>query len=142
MFHLVKYCNRQPKPKSSSYTTAIILSSGTRLSEEQSIPNDSTEPKNSFSIWSTVDTKVAQKKPVGTNTSRAIIEVQRYLEDSLQQRNANPYLSQLARKTLYCHGTSVPCEGVFSKSGLLISDRRTRLSSNKVEMLMFLNQST
>ncbi|KAL5237678.1 hypothetical protein ACI65C_005088 [Semiaphis heraclei] len=93
-------------------TTAIVPSSGSGLSEEQSIPNDSTEPKTHFSIWSTVDTKVAQQKPVGTNTSRAIIEVQRYLEDSLQQTNADPlkwwqennhnypYLSQLARKTL------------------------------------------
>lgn len=137
--------------------TAAIISSESL--EEQQIPNTSTatetatENKSGFSIWCTIDTQVAQMKPTGTNTSRSIIEVQRYLEDSLQQRNTDalkwwqenkhnyPYLSQLARKHLCCLGTSVPSERIFSQAGLLISDRRSRLSSKKVEMLLFLNQN-
>lgn len=113
-----------------------------------------TENEKEFSIWSSIDSKISQIQPTGTSTSRAIIEVQRYLEDDIQNRNTDPlkwwkdnkhnypYLSQLARRTLCCLGTSVPCERVFSKAGLLISDRRRRLSSNKVEMLLFLNQNT
>jgi hypothetical protein len=55
-------------------TTAIISSSGTGLSEKQSIPNDSTKPKNSFSIWSTVDTKETcwHKYIYGNNGSTAV----------------------------------------------------------------------
>lgn len=123
-----------------------------RSSEEQQIPKSSTSTRSDFSIWCTIDSKVAQTKPTGTNTSRAIIEVQRYLKDTILQRNSDalkwwqenkhnyPYLNQLARKFL-CLGTSVPCERVFSQAGLLISDRHSRLSSNKVEMLFFLNQN-
>jgi len=108
-----------------------------------------TENEKGFSIWSSIDSKISQIQPTGTSTSRAIIEVQRYLEDDIQNRNTDPlkwwkdnkrnypYLSQLARRTLCCLGTSVPCERVFSKAGLLISDRKSRLSSNNVEMLLF-----
>lgn len=138
--------------------TAIITS--TRSDNNETQPTSSTradtvsENEKGFSIWSSIDSKVAQIQPAGTSTSRAIIEVQRYLEDAIQNRNTDalkwwkdnkhnyPYLSQLARKTLCCLGTSVPCEHVFSKAGLLISDRRSRLSSNKVEMLLFLNHNT
>jgi len=112
------------------------------------------ENEQGFSIWSSFDSKVSQIQPTGTNTSRTIIEVLRYLEDVIQNRNTDalkwlmdnkhyyPYLSQLARRKLCCLGTSVPCERVFSKAGLLISDRRSRLSSKKVEMLHFLNQNS
>ncbi|KAL4153704.1 hypothetical protein QTP88_001537 [Uroleucon formosanum] len=134
--------------------TASIISDN-RDNEVQLTPiATSSENEKGFSIWSSIDLKVAQIQPTGTNTSRAIIEVQRYLEDDIQKRNTDalkwwrdnkynyPYLSRLARKTLCCLGTSVPCERVFLKAGLLISDRRSRLSSNKVEMLLFLNQNT
>lgn len=35
--------------------------------------------------------------------------------------------------------TSVPCERIFSKTGQIISERRNRLSHNKVEKIIFLN---
>lgn len=35
--------------------------------------------------------------------------------------------------------TSVPCERIFSKTGLTISDRRTRLLTQKVTQLAYLN---
>lgn len=135
-------------------TASIISDNRTDNEVQPTSTATSTENEKGFSIWSSIDSKVAQVQPTGTNTSRAIIEVQRYLEDAIQNRNTDalkwwkdnkynyPYLSQLARKTLCCLGTSVPCERVFSKAGLLISDRRSRLSSNKVEMLLFLNQNT
>ncbi|KAL0868282.1 hypothetical protein ABMA27_007812 [Loxostege sticticalis] len=38
--------------------------------------------------------------------------------------------------------TSVPCERMFSKTGLILNQRRTRLTTGKVEQIMFLNVNT
>lgn len=42
------------------------------------------------STWETIDSKVAKQQPMGTTTSRAIIEVLRYLVDTVQNRNCDP----------------------------------------------------
>ncbi|CAI6358808.1 unnamed protein product [Macrosiphum euphorbiae] len=96
----------------------------------------------------------AEVLPNGTSTSRAIIEVQRYLEVAIQQRNNDPlnwwrensynypYLHILAKRTVCCLGTSVPCQRVFSKAGLILNDRRCRLKNDKVKMLLFLNYNS
>lgn len=119
--------------------------------EIESIPQEHESDSNRISIWDSIDSKVAQVQPMGTVTSRALVEVQRYLEEAIQNRNSDPlkwwfenkhnypYLSQLARKMLCALGTSVPCERVFSKAGQVLSDRRSSLSSKKVQMLLFLN---
>jgi len=43
-----------------------------------------------FSIWSSIDSKVVNIHPAGINISRAIIEVQRYLEEAMQHQNTDP----------------------------------------------------
>eukprot|EP00102_Acyrthosiphon_pisum_P019064 XP_016656274.1 PREDICTED: zinc finger BED domain-containing protein 1-like [Acyrthosiphon pisum] len=108
----------------------------------------------SISIWDTIDRNAAEVLPTGTSTSRAIIEVRRYLEVAILQRNNDPlnwwrensynypYLHILAKRTLCCLGTSVPCERVFSKAGLILNDRRCRLKNDKVKMLLFLNYNS
>lgn len=66
-----------------------------------------------FSVWNTIDKQVSQVHPaIKTSTARALVEVQRYLEEPILKRNGNllewwqqhkynyPYLSILARKTL------------------------------------------
>jgi len=45
----------------------------------------------------------------------------------------------MAKRYLCIVATSVPSERVFSKSGQLISERRSRLTSKNVQMIMFLN---
>ncbi|KAF0748355.1 zinc finger BED domain-containing protein 4-like, partial [Aphis craccivora] len=102
---------------------------------------DTPSTSNSPSIWETIDTSIAKLIPSGTSKSRAIIEVQRYLEDGMLKRNLDPlkwwqehkynypYLHILAKQTLCCLGTSVPCERIFSKAGLILNDRRCRLKS-------------
>lgn len=106
---------------------------------------------NELSIWNSFDSHITHFKPRGTTTSRAIIEVQRYLEDDLISRNEDilkwwrinkikyPKLSQIAQEKLCALGSSVPCERIFSKAGQVLNERRTRLSDNKTKMLLFLN---
>lgn len=73
MFHLQSH-QQQTKSDIIELTTSII--SNTSDNEEQPI-RISTLPENNkkFCIWSSIDSKVAQIQPVGTNTSKAIIEV-------------------------------------------------------------------
>lgn len=92
--------------------------------------------------------------PLGTAKSRAIVEIQRYMDDVVIARNQDPFkwwkdqsynypnLSILA-KNILCHlGTSVPCERIFSSTGLVLNDRRCRLKSDKVNMLLFLHYNS
>lgn len=115
---------------------------------------NSTSNIEQFSIWNDIDSCVAKSTPMGTAKSRAIVEVQRYLEDSMISRSQDPLkwwkdhsynypnLNVLAQNTL-CHlGTSVPCERVFSSAGLVLNDRRCRLKNEKVSMLLFLHYNS
>ncbi|XP_060854989.1 zinc finger BED domain-containing protein 4-like [Metopolophium dirhodum] len=126
--------------RSNVETTSAEITSG---------PNE-----RAFSIWQSIDTQVTSNQPSErTSTARAIIEVQRYMEELLIPRQCSPlvwwqeqkynfpFLSILARRMLCCLSSSVPCERVFSKAGLILSDRRCRLNSKKAQMLLFLNHN-
>lgn len=138
--------------------TGIIRSENNKKIETQDqiqvhnfMETEDSQSDEVISIWDEIDRNVAEKVPTIESSSRAIIEVQRYLEDSMLKRKEDPlqwwrdhgynypYLHLLAKRTLCCLGTSVPCERVFSKAGLILSDRRCRLKNEKVKMLMFLN---
>ncbi|KZS04911.1 Uncharacterized protein APZ42_032032 [Daphnia magna] len=66
-------------------------------------------------------------------------------EDPLQwwkaRQDRYPRLSILARKALCIIVNSVPCERIFSKMGLIITDRRQRLSHRKAGLLGFIAQN-
>lgn len=140
--------------------TSLIISNIKKknLSHSQEPPNtppiNKNETENGKSVnllWRNFDKKVATLKPSGTAHSRAIIELQRYLEEPPISRAEDPliwwknncynfpFLSEIVKEKIVTVATSVPCERIFSKSDLRISERRSRLSSNKVEKLLFLN---
>jgi len=52
-----------------------------------------------------------------------------------------PLLAQLAKRYLAYQATSVACERVFSHAGYLVSKRRTRLTPESVETLVFLYEN-
>lgn len=101
-------------------------------------------------IWGEFDRRVSTSV-VSNPLSSAVMEVRQYLEEPHIARlqdplawwrgriSVYPRLSQLARRHLCMVATSVPSERVFSKSGQLISDRRSRLAPKNVKMVMFLN---
>lgn len=81
----------------------------------------------------------------------AIIEVNKYIQEPLLPRKENPIrwwnqrkqfyprLYDLALARLCVMPTSVPSERIFSKAGQLITDRRCRLSGQKVKELLFMH---
>lgn len=87
----------------------------------------------------------------GTTLSDAIIEMRQYNEEQHIPRTENPLLwwkkrellypkmSVLAKKSLGVVASSVPSERVFSKAGLLLTDRRNRLKDKYVTKLLFIN---
>lgn len=58
-----------------------------------------------------------------------------------EQKDNFSLLYEIAIKYLCIPATSVPSERCFSASGEILSDRRSRLTSEHVNMLVFLNQN-
>nr|CAI5847648.1 unnamed protein product [Callosobruchus analis] len=112
------------------------------------------EEQDELSIWGTLRKNIASKsQPRNNATSKAIIEVQRYLEIDILARHEDPLkfwrqqhfnfpnLSSIAKERLCVLATSVPCERQFSKASQMITDRRNKLSPSKAEKLIFLNSN-
>ncbi|KAL0821412.1 hypothetical protein ABMA28_004894 [Loxostege sticticalis] len=113
-----------------------------------------------LSPWSIFDQMVAKSSAPGTPLSKAIKEVDMYLSDELLPRKdpagklscplewwkKHQYVYPNLKKVFVAHcnivATSVPCERMFSKTGLILNQRRTRLTTGKVEQIMFLNVNT
>lgn len=130
-----------------------------KLSQVTVINEDQTqrEPQANLSAWDRFDELLKKNKPQGSAQARAIRELQMYLDDEMLPRkkpdgNWNtpsqwwrdhkiiyPHLSELYRTKCNIVATSVPCERLFSKTGLIINEKRCRLKSKKVEQLAFLN---
>ncbi|XP_046686971.1 zinc finger BED domain-containing protein 4-like [Homalodisca vitripennis] len=102
-----------------------------------------------FSVWEDVDNIIAKEKPTGTKTSAAIVELNRYLDDSYlgrkkdpmgwwkENQHVYPIMSKLVKLKFNVMATSVPCERLFSKAGNFLTERRSRLSSKRAEQLLF-----
>ena len=52
--------------------------------------------------------------------------------------NEYPHLSSMARNYLTIVATSTPCERLFSHSGLIVNQMRSRLTAEHLNMLVFL----
>ncbi|KAJ8953430.1 hypothetical protein NQ318_023549 [Aromia moschata] len=115
--------------------------------QKQSTPIENVDEKqiddetDELSIWGKLNNNISTKsQPQDNATSRAIIEVQRYLEfevlprhdDPLkfwrEQRFNFPNLTAVVQERFCVLAPSVPCERLFSKAGLVITDRRNKLS--------------
>lgn len=111
------------------------------------------ELAGSETIWKDFDSKVSKQSGGGHSTVAGILELDRYLAEPLLKRTADPLVWWHERKLLYprlyllaCRrlcivARSVPCERIFSKAGLVLTDRRSRLNTDKVEKILFLNHN-
>ncbi|XP_035218212.1 uncharacterized protein LOC118191514 [Stegodyphus dumicola] len=95
------------------------------------------------SVWFEFESKVKDSRTSSAPAADAAIdkaaaEVKRYLQEPILSRKSDPLewweknknvfpnLYELSRKKLGLVATSVPCERVFSKAGLILNDRRNR----------------
>ncbi|KFM63788.1 Zinc finger BED domain-containing protein 1, partial [Stegodyphus mimosarum] len=108
------------------------------------------------SVWFEFESKVKGSRTSSAPAADAAIEkaaaeVKKYLQEPILSRKSDPLewweknenvfpnLYELSRKKLGLVATSVPCERVFSKAGLILNDRRNRLSGQKLKQLIFLH---
>lgn len=104
-------------------------------------------------IWKDFDTRVSAVSGGSNVTVAGILELDRYIAEPLLKRTEDPLVWWNERKLIYpklyqlvCRrlcvvATSVPCERIFSKAGMVLTERRSRLTTDKVEKLLFLNHN-
>lgn len=138
---------------SSSSRTESGLDIG-KPEEEARLPLPPLTP--SSSIWNDFDESVSrlQGHQVQDAKALAIIEADKYLAEPLLPRNLDPLvwwderkrifpnLYQLVLKRLCIQATSVPCERIFSKAGQLMTEKRSRLTSQKLTQMLFINSNS
>lgn len=106
---------------------------------------------NDNSLWREFDEQVFQLIGRNDPTVAGIVEVDKFLHEPLLKRTENPLVWWKTREALYPRlsrvilkkfcviATSVPCERIFSKGGQVVTERRNRLTAEKVSKLLFLN---
>lgn len=122
--------------------------------ETDNIPSTSTESTGStISLWDHFDNKVSQVQATTNPHTTSTLIIRQYLEMPLldrkknplnfwnQHKNTFPELYKMQLKYLCVPATSVPSERVFSKTGQITNDRRSRLSSKILDYIVFLNSN-
>nr|XP_055038135.1 E3 SUMO-protein ligase ZBED1-like [Misgurnus anguillicaudatus]XP_055056889.1 E3 SUMO-protein ligase ZBED1-like [Misgurnus anguillicaudatus] len=133
-------------------TAAARISSGTPIQQQPAVEGLEGAGSGAGSIvWSYFHEQVAGTVEARNPTADAVMEVRAYLEEPLLATHEDPLkwwesrapvyprLSKLMAKKLCVVATSVPSERIFSKTGQIISERRSRLKPKKVRALVFLN---
>ncbi|XP_026471365.1 zinc finger BED domain-containing protein 1-like [Ctenocephalides felis] len=89
-----------------------------------------------------------------SHVAAGVIELNRYINEPIVSPNKDPLkwwysnkliypnLYQLVLKRLNIIATSVPCERIFSKAGLTLTERRTRLNPKHLAELLFIGSNT
>lgn len=104
-------------------------------------------------LWKKFDEQYETLSTSITPTAAGIIELDRYLQEPLINRCEDPLkwwaihkglyprLFIMVKKRLCVTATSVPCERLFSKAGMVITEKRSRMLASKSSQVLFLNQN-
>ncbi|XP_040565848.1 E3 SUMO-protein ligase ZBED1 [Lepeophtheirus salmonis] len=131
--------------------TAARLSHPTTLPGGQKGTQYEYERPHESDVWSLFKERVTEDSTRRNPSADPIMEVRSYLDEPLFQRSADPLnwweskasvyprLTNLMTRRLCIVATSVPSERIFSKTGQIITDRRSQISPSKMRHLVFLN---
>lgn len=115
--------------------------------------NESAATPKSSLLWKNFDEEYKRTTSTLNPTAAGIIELDRYLNEPLINRYEDPLqwwakhkllypcLFIMVKKLLCVPATSVPCERIFSKAGMVITEKRSRLLASKSSQVLFLNQN-
>lgn len=107
--------------------------------------------QNIDSIWNEFDTEVSDIIQSRDPTAVIINEVDKYLQEPLISRTEDPLkwwnenksiystLFEIMKQRLCVQASSVPSERVFSKDGQIVTEKNSRLTSKRVEQIIFLD---
>lgn len=105
----------------------------------------------SSSIWSDYDQRVYIIVAAQSPAAEAQAQMRQFLEEPLLPRQESclewwqsraaiyPRLIDVVRERLCIVATSAPCDRMYSKTGSVLMDRRSRLDQSEVRQLVFLN---
>lgn len=145
------------KPEDAERTFGHLCNMAARVtlpSQQAEEEEDEEEQRSSAqesSVWREFDEDNTGLQSTRNPTADAVMEVRAFRTEARIPRHSNPLTWWAQRKVSYPRlttvmktrlcivATSVPSERVFSKTGQLISERRNRLSPDKVSQLVFLN---
>lgn len=105
----------------------------------------------SSSIRTKFDEQVSSVLNENNSTVGSIIEIDKYLSENLlkedplkwwsDRQKFYPRLYEMVLRRLCVPVTSIPSERVFSKAGLVLNAKRTRLTTDKVEKNVFIQSN-
>lgn len=105
----------------------------------------------SSSIWSDYDQRVYIIVAAQNPAAEAQTQMRQFLEEPLLPRQEScvewwqsraaiyPRLLEVVRERMCLVASSAPCDRLYSKSGAVLMDRRSRLDQSEVRQLVFLN---
>lgn len=101
-------------------------------------------------IWKSFDERVSSLVGQNNSSVASVVEMDKYMNECLLSRNMDPLkwwserkhiyprLYEMMKRRLCVPATSVPSERVFSKAGQVLTQRRSRLTTSKVEKIIFI----
>lgn len=128
----------------------------TETTQEDPATDNSTSTATASSkscLWKTFEEKVKNVKTPSNPTAATINELEKYLSEPLIDRHEDPLIWWFQRKSIYPRlygfvkkrlclmATSVPCERIFSKTGQIVTEKRSRLKSKKISEIIFLHEN-
>lgn len=103
--------------------------------------------QTSSSIWKHFDEQISLILGQNSPSVASIVKLIKYLNENLFNRQMDHLLWWSERKQIYQRlyemikrkfwvlATSVPCKQVFSKAGLFINNKKTKLTTDKIKKL-------
>jgi hypothetical protein len=117
------------------------------------VDSDKTVTTSNSKIWEAFDKKIKELTAKRNATAATTIEPDKYRARPMLPRTSDPLhwcndrqavfsrLYTVVKKGFCVVATSVACERIFSKAGQILSEKRSRMKSSKLSMILFLNAS-